>query len=509
MQIIGDDMKIEDDDDLRVITETPRNRPQEDSPNLGLGPSNSRGRFSYADFVSGHPPSIGSSLGQSSSAGRFQQHPTASPSEITDALQLRINNLFPDTQSYLDEDSIRGQFWNKYPESEFQELWKRESQDSRFVQGPRGDSDELELWKMILIYYRTILPHLFTYGLRLGPDCYEAPGSIMLSSEASYKLQKICAHPIWGREFDTLRFVLQVAVKLSMGLRWIENKLDDRPELWGLIKQLGEHVMPAVTDEAFEPSLFILTIDVMDGVLRALEGYHKFWYFSPREYVERFRRYYGGSLVLIEPRDNRQLMDVKWELELQELRDEEIRKLARLSRKRERLYDIPHPSQKHSDKFPPSPFGKDMEILAIWAGIPIEVDPKRRTLQRLDSEDPVRARDLDLFSRSLEDRFYVRSDSPLSHRESETEGVADKPTGDGPAAPQAPEGTEIPRAIVEPDAPAAQKAPEGTEAPTAVAEPAALGARKASEQIQEKGDPDGDEIELEGSKLRIMRVRRR
>ncbi|KAK5637530.1 hypothetical protein RRF57_013245 [Xylaria bambusicola] len=109
-------------------------------------------------------------------------------------------------------------------EREFIKLWNRDDHSSRFMQGQRDDSDELELWKMMLIRYECIPPHLFTYGLRLGVDCYERAESLMLSSKASYLLQKICVHPVWRKNINELRS-LPNRIPPNTGSGGVKNRL--------------------------------------------------------------------------------------------------------------------------------------------------------------------------------------------------------------------------------------------------------------------------------------------
>ncbi|KAI0452802.1 hypothetical protein F5B21DRAFT_526526 [Xylaria acuta] len=476
MHIGYDDMQIDNEgdayfaggDDDEVVAETPGKHPREDSPDPGVPqPPKRRALRADHDDIGGQPPSLG--------------HPTIlqTPLEIVTLSRLRIRGKFPvASKSYLDGHTLRGSYWSSHIERAFQDLWKRDEQDSRFVQGPRGDSDELELWKMVFIRYETIIPHLFTYGLKLGEDCYEAPGSIMLSSKASNMLQKICAHQVWGFTFDSLRFVLQTAVKLSVDkhfdpigappdttgvedfagdiinedLRdeffgniryrlWMENKPDSKLEIWRLIQELEQHIKPSPAEGDPETSLFILTVDVMDGVLRALAGFKRWVYPSPEESVEAFRRYHGNVLAGFEPVDNRQLMDIKWELELNELRDEEIRKVMKLSSdKKKLLHDIPHPSRMHSDNVPLYHHDINMDKDALQALAGEAKDPKRCTLRRLDRVDEHRARALDDFSRRLEDNIYHRTESSESSKAPKAPIVPDAPVAPvTPVAPGAPE----------------------------------------------------------------------
>ncbi|KAI0547082.1 hypothetical protein F4679DRAFT_555282 [Xylaria curta] len=439
----------------RVIDETPSKRLSNDSPDL------SARRQSLAGYRSLDLGDIGGASSRAHQTRGASSQPRRTilqdPREALEIGNLRIRYFFPLARtSYLDEETIRGSYWGSRIENQFNALWQRDEQDSRFEQGPRGDSDELELWKMVLIRYRKILPYLFTYGLKLGEDCYEAPQSIMLSSKASYMLQKICAHSIWGDSFDTLRLALQMAVKMSIDdhcdplgappdtadvedfLRdnlkieedqeeilsgviqyrfWRLNRQDDR--IRDFYKKLKKQIKSSPAKSKAEASLFILTMDVMDSVLRVLDEFRPAIYpLRPAESVEAFRDYYGQVLDSIEPKDERQLMDVKWELELQELRDEEIRNAMEIFEEDSYLYDIPHTptdSRKHIDTVPlyhhdPS---LDKDTLAALTGT--WKDPKRCTLSRLDRMDARRARDLADFKGGLIEM--------LSHRYAAEDGA--------------------------------------------------------------------------------------
>ncbi|KAI0474607.1 hypothetical protein F4859DRAFT_521712 [Xylaria cf. heliscus] len=416
-----------DDYDLgRVIPKASGKRSREENPDLGSSRAAKHARNSEG-------LALGYARGQPSSSG----HPVGSLSEMLEVRKLRIHTLFPDSASYLAKGTLRGSYWSPMIEIQFQRLWRRYEHGSRFVQGPRADSDELELWKMISIRYRTILPHLFTYGLKLGEDCYEAPGSIMLSSNASFMLQKICAHPLWGCTFNSLRFVLQTAVKLSVGEHfdpigalpvtdrmedyhkslitehqhnmifsnlhyrlWLDTKPDNEPQIRHFVEELERHIKPAPgAPKEPQSRLFILTADVMEGVLKVLEEYGRPWYSSPRELVEQFRHYYSEGLALVEPLDNKQLMDIKWELELQQLRDIEIRKVMRkLGLTDAFLYDIPHLSTKHTYRVPLYHYDPQMDQRALPALRGEVVDPKRTMLHELDRQSEDRAKALDEFT---------------------------------------------------------------------------------------------------------------
>ncbi|TRX88791.1 hypothetical protein FHL15_010361 [Xylaria flabelliformis] len=451
-----------DDDDFPFIAETPAHRHREvvaetpakrglsDSPDLSAPRPKRQALAAYRPFdledIGESSSRGGQTKGEPSSLGEPRQDLDRTilqyPLRVLELGRLRIRGFYPSAEkSYLDEQTIRGSYWDRDTENEFNLLWRRDEHDSRFEQGPRGDSDELELWKMVLIRYRSILPDLFTYGLKLGEDCYEAPESIMLSSKASYMLQTICAHPIWARDLDMLRFVLQTAVKLSIrdhceplapplnlsdvedlvldnvtedkkemffGMVqyrvWAGNKKGAGPELWSLYEELEKQFQPSPAKSKVEAILFILTIDVMSGVLRALEHLDPFIYTQrPAKYVEAFRDYHGVFLAGVEPQDNRQLIAVKWELELQALRDEEIRSVMEISQ--DYLYDVPHRSRKHDDIVPlyhHEPMLDEDTLSALTGTVK---DPKRCTLSRLDRMNDHRARALGDFRDRLREAF--------------------------------------------------------------------------------------------------------
>ncbi|KAI1752150.1 hypothetical protein F4782DRAFT_547098 [Xylaria castorea] len=541
----------------QVIAKTPAKRHQGDSPDLGAarpppkrqalqtdyrgrpslledhgwqpslghhtkGKSSSQGELRQAlqtqyrgqpSFLEDHgwQPSVGHhTKGESSSRGELRQDRRLTigdtPLKILEIAKLQVRLLYPLVErSYLDKDTTRGSYWDCSIEDEFKKLYRRDEHDSRFIHGPRGDSDELELWKMVLLRYRTLLPHLFTYGLKLGEDCYEAPESIMLSSKASYMLQKICAHPIWGRSFDVLRFVLQIAITYSIDehcdplgppadytsvedyLRplvdkdhqemfsgtvsyriWKRNKQDDRKEIYDLYNEFLKQIKSSPAKSKAESSLFILTIDVMDSVLRALEALDPSIYpMSTAECVEAFRQYYGVILAGVEPKDNKQLMDVKWELELLQLRDEEIRAaIKKLDVKDAYLYDIPHPSRKHNDTFPlyRHDLSLDRNALPALDGTAMWIDPKRCTLSRLDRIDNRRVEALREFRDRLVD-VVSRRVPPSS-------------------VSRAPSGQEVPGDVEDPGAHGMLEAPEAGAREAKALEKARKA--KALEQAREK-----------------------
>ncbi|KAI0865031.1 hypothetical protein F4860DRAFT_527740 [Xylaria cubensis] len=446
-----------------VVAETPPKRSLNDSPDLGAQRSKHQALAAvgplHLDEI-GESSSRGQTRGEPSSQ-EFRQYSSRTilqtPEEIVEIGKLHIRYFFPSAKrGYLDRETVRGLYWSRDIEDKFNALWQRDEHDSRFIRGPRGDSDELELWKMILIRYRRILPHLFTYGLKLGEDCYEVPQSIMLSSKASYMLQKICAHSIWGESFDMLRLALQMAVKLSVVdhcdplatprdstdvedyLRdninedqrevypaiiqyrfWRLNRQDDRADIWSLYKKLEKQIKPSPAKSKAEASLFILTMDVMDSVLRVLDEFKPAIYpLRPVESVEAFRGYYGNVLALIEPIDNRQLMDVKWELELQELRDEEIRNAMEIFEGDLYLYDIPHitlqGSRKHIDTVPLYHRDPSLDEDTLPALTGTEKDLKRCTLSRLDRMDDHRAKALGGFRDGLREALSLNIDDALN-----------------------------------------------------------------------------------------------
>ncbi|KAI0509648.1 hypothetical protein F5B22DRAFT_616342 [Xylaria bambusicola] len=351
-------------------------------------------------------------------------------------IRMKIDKFFPSSVSYL--QGLRGSYWTEDMERAFLETWKRDDNESRFAQGKRVDSDELELWKMMFIRYKRIPPHLFTYGLRLGVDCYERQGSLMLSPEASYLLQRICAHPVWRKNIDELRCFLQAATQLSVdehpdvigdhlnmeALRpaleqefgqvsdaatgrihyrmWHANQPQMDKSIGDLIRALPNRIRQNTGKGNAKKSLFILTMPVMEDVITVLDEYMPTLFdHTTEEYVQIFRYHYGPILSRVEPLNTQQLVDIKWSLELCELRDIEIRKIMRLRDHGEFLYDVPHTSEMHNDAVPLYHYDStvDLRILPVLHG---EVmDPKRKTLQWLDQAKVRRAEALLSLSNTL------------------------------------------------------------------------------------------------------------
>ncbi|KAI1429597.1 hypothetical protein F5Y12DRAFT_796517 [Xylaria sp. FL1777] len=386
----------------------------------------------------------------------FWDRPTASLEDEHTLTGLEINHFFPSSDSYLRSYDLRGSYWTKEIEKEFRELWVREEHDSRFEQGPQVDSDELELWKMMLIRYRKIPPQLFTYGLRLGEDCYETPGSIMLSSRASYLLQRICAHQVWGENIDSLRHVLQAVAVESIGVHpspigpppnitgiedslnrgrvvkedligviqyglWTRNQPDDKLEIYRLISQLQGKIGVRRNPGDADKSLFIVTESMMEDFLVVLDQFDRGIYSSTTRCIERFRHFYGGFLDRVQPRDNRQLVETKWLLELCELRDIEIRKMMRMSDQEDDfLHDVPH-SSKHCYEVPLYHHHQLMDKRALPVLRGEVIDPKRATLQGLDRVNHDRARALNEFTTKLVYEVLLKkepSDEPGRAKES-------------------------------------------------------------------------------------------
>ncbi|KAI0903179.1 hypothetical protein F4823DRAFT_619625 [Ustulina deusta] len=370
--------------------------------------------------------------------GHVRNQPVASSEDESTLTQLRVRGYFPSFSSYVRVGALRTAYWTEEIEEEFKSLWRRDEQDSRFRQGPRIHSEELQLWKMMFIRYRRIPPHLFTYGLKLGADCYEAPGSLMLSSKASYLLLRICAHQVWGQTIDSLRYVLQAVARASVkghpdpigappntkGLEntlsqqsgrveekiigilhydlWAHNKPDGKREIRRLISRLHDRIRPNRSKDESKNSLFILTIDIMEDFLQVLDQFDRGIYSTTEECVERFRHFYGKFLPRVEPRDNEQLVRFKWSLELCELRDIEIRKIMRMTAQDDEfLHDVPHTSTTHNYDVPLYHHHQlvDKRILPVLRGEVI--DPKRAILQKLDRMGNNRAQALDEFTTKL------------------------------------------------------------------------------------------------------------
>ncbi|TGJ84782.1 hypothetical protein E0Z10_g3978 [Xylaria hypoxylon] len=421
--------------DLGSPPETRKKGSVKGIPNSGLDGSSRRPWKSQALLVG----SLGQSSGESSHPKDVEEQPTVSPNDELTLTQLQIRDIFPYSYAYLDDEDLRGSYWSEYMEDEFNQLWVQDDQNDRFKQGQQAILDELELWKMMLIRYHRIPPHLFTYGLKLGNDCYEAPGSLMLSSKASCMLLRICAHPIWGADLDSLRYVLQTAVLTSVRVHsepfgaqpdttdleynlrdqpnnekeilfgtihyalWTKNKPDRNPEIKKLIDQFDGGIRFNRDAGDLEKSLFILTTSVMGDLIQVLNQFDRGIYTSTTEqHVERFRRFYGHILDRVEPRDYEQLRDVKWSLELCELRDIEIRKAMRSSiNDHHFLYDVPQTSTRHLYKVPLYHHHADMDQRAIPVLRGELIDPKRATLQKLDRVNQNRAEALDDFTAML------------------------------------------------------------------------------------------------------------
>ncbi len=371
--------------------------------------------------------------------GYISKQPTASFEDKSELTHRSIRAYFPARKSYFDEDGLRRVYWNEEIEEEFKNLWLPDDLDSRFKQGPRIHSEELQLWKMMFIRYRKIPSHLFTYGLKLGVDCYEAPESLMLSSKASYLLQRICAHQVWGETIESLRYVLQAVARASVELHpkpigaqpttvgfeytsnpelrpatekhigtlhydmWRSNKPDRKREIRRLISQLDGRIRPNKSKEKSKHSLFILTIDMMEDLLQVLDRFDRAIYvLTTEESIKHFRHFYGNFLDQVEPRDNEELVRFKWSLEMCELRDIEIRKVMRMSDENDDfLHDIPHTSTTHSYEVPLYHHHEEVDnkILPVLRGEVI--DPKRALLQKLDRMDNNRAQALDEFTTKL------------------------------------------------------------------------------------------------------------
>ncbi|RWA03691.1 hypothetical protein EKO27_g11415 [Xylaria grammica] len=343
-----------------------------------------------------------------------------------DAFMVRqrdIRQLFPIPHSYL--VGLRGSYWDADVEEAFRELWARDDHGDRLAQGRRATSDEVQLWKIMLAHFYRIPPHLFTYGLKLGEDCYEAPESLMLTSKASRALQRICVHPVWNGELDPLRYTLQMAalasarehsepfgplpnsmasiVEDSMLARltgtardraageiqynmWTRGKAGyiDR-SVGTLIGMLDGRIRPNRHAGQAEKSLFILTTGVMEDLLGVLDQFerHKFS-LTADEQVAEFRRFWAG------------------ELELCELRDAEIREaMRRLAHEDDFLYDVPHIGTSHCDRAPLYEHHVAMDKRAVLVLRGEVTDPKRTLLDELDRLDGGRESALDKFTARL------------------------------------------------------------------------------------------------------------
>ncbi|KAI8623728.1 hypothetical protein F5Y19DRAFT_491957 [Xylariaceae sp. FL1651] len=352
--------------------------------------------------------------------------------------EKEIRGLLPSSDHFLRE--LRGEYWSEETEEAFSKLWTQDKYPERFVASPRGMSDEVELWKLILMRFDRTLPHLLTYGLRLHQDCYQEPGSIMLSSEASNLLEQICVHPVWGKDLESLRYVLQKAVQFHvhghiepigppprtslleasltastvssldqrqwlMGIfqydLWLDNKPDRNPSIRRLISIIQRLSDPETTEDQVEKVLFILSIDIMKHVVLALDYFDRSTYrLSAKESIQWFRNYNAEVLDHVRPRDANELMALKWSWELCQLRDIEIRKVMRTNSKGDILPDIPH-LHSHNYNVPLYHHHPDLDKRAVSMLRGKVMDPKRATLQKLDRQDSVRAKELDDFSAML------------------------------------------------------------------------------------------------------------
>ncbi|KAI3322733.1 hypothetical protein HD806DRAFT_544751 [Xylariaceae sp. AK1471] len=365
------------------------------------------------------------------------------------AVEKTIEDKLPPITSF--GGGLRGKYWNNDLDEAFLGFWQGKYR--RFGKC-KSAAHELRLWKLMLVRYNRLPPHLFTYGLKLGQDCYEAPESIGLSIEASQLLQQICVHPVWGDDLDSLRYVLQKAAEFSVEGHiepvgpppstmatervldllpassseerdhcigklqynlWLENKPDTRKEFRELIGMLQVLIEPQQAEEEAEKALFILPIPILQSVLFALEMYRVYSFGeSTSERLESFWEYHESIRGRIEPRELDDLVGLKGDWEFGELRDVEIRKVMRKCSDGDFLYDIPHLNE-YCDKVPLyyHHLGFDKRVLPVLRG---EVmDPKRATLQELDRKDEVRAKALDDFSaRILEVISGHRGKGPMA-----------------------------------------------------------------------------------------------
>ncbi|KAI8628922.1 hypothetical protein F5Y19DRAFT_485272 [Xylariaceae sp. FL1651] len=357
-----------------------------------------------------------------------------SPARAMQLMDIDIDELLPSPLQF--QYKLRGKYWMDEIEADFQKLWVRSEHIGRFVASSSGMQNEVELWRLLLIRFNMALPQLFTYGLRLHEDCYHDPGSIMLSSEASYLLLQICVHPIWGTNFDSLRYVLQKAVALNVrehiepigpppvfslskttrqaGMRfsprskrllegviqydlWLKNKPDQEED----IRRLLSKIEIKTTNDQPEKVLYLLSKDVMESVVQALNGHERSRYdHSTVEYIQLFRRYNTEIYNHVCPRDIHELMALKWSCELCELRDLEIRRAMIDADSDDFLPDLPHGSTHKYDVplYHHHPDFDERAVSLLRGWIP---DPKRLTLMRLDREDPARAEELRAFSATL------------------------------------------------------------------------------------------------------------
>ncbi|KAI1115675.1 hypothetical protein F5Y14DRAFT_409891 [Nemania sp. NC0429] len=235
----------------------------------------------------------------------------------------------------------------------------------------------------------------------------------MLSFKASSLLQRICIHPIWGFDIDVLRYFLGEAVKTSfskketrymghgIAMRYLREMSSQ--SLRRLEREMRGSFKAAQMRYPIDEDHLILTTEVMQRFVDILDEFETETYAqaTPNLFWQ-FRDHYKPVWNELEPRSYDDLINVKWYLELCELRDVEIRKVLR-NRDPENpqfLHDICQDDEQHKyiTSEPVGP-GIDAQCLAIYRGDII--DPKRRTLQALDRSDESRASDLDNFSQKL------------------------------------------------------------------------------------------------------------
>ncbi|KAI0415225.1 hypothetical protein F5X98DRAFT_389212 [Xylaria grammica] len=401
-----------------------------------------------------------------SSHRRDAARPMPSAEDEFMAVQRDIRQLFPIPHSYL--VGLRGSYWDADVEKAFRRLWARDDHGDRLAQGQRATSDEVQLWKIMLAEFYRIPPHLFTYGLKLGEDCYEAPESLMLTSKASRALQRILIHPVWNGELDSLRYTLQMAVLASarehsepfgplpnsmvtivedlMLARltgtdrdraagqiqynmWTRGKADyTGHSVETLIRMLNGRIRPNRHAGQAEKSLFILTTGVMEDLLGVLDQFDRDKFtLTADEQVAEFRRFWAGVIDEMQPRDGAALRDLKWELELCELRDAEIRKaMRRLAHDDKFLYDVAHIGTSHCDRVPLYEHHIEMDRRAIPVLRGEAIDPKRAVLDGLDKLDKSRARALDRFTSTLMN-MVLSKDKPTNAQEKGKEAVRPVP----------------------------------------------------------------------------------
>ncbi|KLU81978.1 hypothetical protein MAPG_01058 [Magnaporthiopsis poae ATCC 64411] len=111
---------------------------------------------------------------------------------------------FPPQSCLKMVDIAKSRFWNEEKESRLQ----RECPD--FV--TQVGESELGAWKMAQFLFKTDIPDIFTYGLRLDPQLEISSQLPEDRSEFFARLQDILPHPVFQRSAAHLRFVLQMAV---------------------------------------------------------------------------------------------------------------------------------------------------------------------------------------------------------------------------------------------------------------------------------------------------------